>query len=453
MNRKEKRELEKEANYLFDLVKTMKHFFKNFDELLVQVDDPRHQSYITYDTDVLLLVTILKNLFNMNSMRSMTESFNRDECIENVKRILNKQDLEELPHYDTINNFLSALDPEELEKIRSQMIKDLLKKRCFEKYRIEDKYWGVIIDGTGLFSFDEKHCEHCLRREYKDEKGNIVKTIYQHHVLEAKLVVGDMVLSIASEFIENESEDVTKQDCELKAFYRMEKKLKKVFNRLPICIIGDSLYACENVFHICGENKWRYMLRFKEGRIKSVAEEFNAIKQLEKELEQGADCSSGSLDYMVDGKKQGEIFWVNDIAYNQRKLNVLECTLKTEDETEQKFTFITDIRISKRNARAVIDTGRNRWKIENQGFNNQKNVRYHIEHANSHNYTAMKNHYLLTQIADILMQLFEKGTKLLKAIKKTAIKISSDLLESFRGHKLTDEDITKLGKPIQIRFT
>ncbi|MBU8565663.1 hypothetical protein KM914_04290 [Virgibacillus pantothenticus] len=61
--------------------------------------------------------------------------------------------------------------------------------------------------------------------------------------------------SIASEFIENESEDVEKQDCERNAFYRMEKKLKSTFKRLPICIIADSLYACENVFQLCDRNK------------------------------------------------------------------------------------------------------------------------------------------------------------------------------------------------------
>lgn len=44
---------------------------------------------------------------------------------------------------------------------------------------------------------------------------------------EAKLVVGDMVLSIGTEFIENESEDVKKQDCELKAFYRLAEKIKQ----------------------------------------------------------------------------------------------------------------------------------------------------------------------------------------------------------------------------------
>ena len=67
--------------------------------------------------------------------------------------------------------------------------------------------------------------------------------------------------------------------------------------------------------------------------------------------------------------------------------------------------------------------GRSR-KIENEGFNNQKNLRYNIEYANSLDYTTMKNHYVLTQIADIIMQLFMKGLKIFKVVKKTAREIS-----------------------------
>lgn len=100
-----------------------------------------------------------------------------------------------------------------------------------------------------------------------------------HHVLETKLVVGDMVLSIASEFIENESEDISKQDCELNAFQRLQKKLKQAFKRLPICILADSLYASQVVFDVFKANDWRYSIRFKN-RIKSIAEEFESLKQL-----------------------------------------------------------------------------------------------------------------------------------------------------------------------------
>ena len=51
----------------------------------------------------------------------------------------------------------------------------------------------------------------------------------------------------------------------------------------------------------------------------------------------------------------------------------------------------------------MILAGRGCWKIDNEGFNNQKNGIYRIEHLNSRNSNAMKNHYLLTQIADILI--------------------------------------------------
>src|SRR5699024_716786 len=124
---------------------------------------------------------ILKNACNVTSMRGMTNQFNKEECIENVKKVLHLEELDELPHYDTINQFLSALNPVEIEKIRTYMIKELLKKRCFDDYRIDGKYWGIIIDGTCLFSFDKKHCDHCLRRLYTNEETGEKKTIYMHH--------------------------------------------------------------------------------------------------------------------------------------------------------------------------------------------------------------------------------------------------------------------------------
>ena len=68
-----------------------------------------------------------------------------------------------------------------------------------------------------------------------------------------------------------------------------------------------------------------------------------------------------------------------------------------------RFCWITDIKLAKRNLEEMILAGRGRWKIENEGFNNQKNGIYRIEHLNSRNSNAMKNHYLLTQIADILI--------------------------------------------------
>jgi hypothetical protein len=51
--------------------------------------------------------------------------------------------------------------------------------------------------------------------------------------------------------------------------------------------------------------------------------------------------------------------------------------------------------------------GRKCWKIENEGFNRQKNWQGDITYACSWNIQAMKNHYLMLQISDTIKQLYE----------------------------------------------
>ncbi len=433
ITRKEKREKQKKINFFEEFIRIKKHFFKGINSRLKGVKDKRHQSYIEYTPDIILFTIIMKNVTALKSMNQMTTEFNTEECINNVAKALDYEELEELPHYDTINNFLKKLNPKEIEKIRHYMIGELFKKRCLEKYRLIDKYWTIAVDATGIASFSERHCKHCLKKEYRNkETGKIEKTIYFHYVLEAKLVVGDMVFSIDTEFIENE-ETYEKQDCELKAFKRLAERLKKNYKRLPICILGDSLYAVDPIFKLCEENNWKYIFTFKEGRTKSIWSEFEKLKALEHNSN-NKGCT-----------------WVNEIAYKENLVNVLEAKL-VKDNEEKKFAFITNIPIKEKNAERILFAGRSRWKIENEGFNNQKNIKNNIEHLCCENYNAMKNHYLLAQLADILRQLFECGYELIRSLKVSIKEISSRILDSFHRKLLTLEDITNLNKRIQIRY-
>ena len=81
------------------------------------------------------------------------------------------------------------------------------------------------------------------------------------------------------------------------------------------------------------------------------------------------------------------------------------------------------------------------WRPGQPGGDNQKNIRYGIQHADSLDYNAMKCHYLLTQISDILLQLYEKGRPGIREAKNTIKNISSSLLKSF-GEPITGEDIS-----------
>jgi hypothetical protein len=434
--RKKRREKESRINFFGEFIKVKDHFFRDLAKQMKKVKDPRNPSYIKYGTDELLFPVVVKNACGIISMSSMTEKFNKDECISNMAAALGYECLEELPHYDTINNFLSRLEPEEIGTIRDSMIRELFRKRSLEGYRLFGKYWCIAVDATQLYSFSEKHCEHCLKKEYRNkDTGEIERTVYYHTVLEAKLIIGDMVFSIATEFVENEDENASKQDCELNAFKRLAGKLKKMYPKLPVCLLGDSLYACGPVFEICEKNNWRYLFRFKDGRIKTVAEEFHSIKKLEEQNRDG-------------------ITWVNGIGYNGNEVNMAEAMEEAEDGSVRTFVFITDIRITKRNAGELVSAGRSRWKIENEGFNSQKTWIGSIEHACSRNCNAMKNHYLIVQIAEILRQLYVKGASGIKDLNKGIMEISSCLLESFRTRTLTNnEDISKIEKRMQIRFS
>ncbi len=109
-------------------------------------------------------------------------------------------------------------------------------------------------------------------------------TEYYYYILEAKIVLHpDIIVSIMTEFVENTNgEEAEKQDCERNACYRLMGRLKKEFPRLPICFCADSLYACEKIFAICHDSGWHYILRFKEGSIPTVAEEYRSLKKTEK---------------------------------------------------------------------------------------------------------------------------------------------------------------------------
>lgn len=163
------------------------------------------------------------------------------------------------------------------------------------------------MDTTQFYTFKEKNDDQCLTRTFTNKETGEKTTQYYHSLLEAKIVLGDdLVVSIASEFVENDGEDADqqkkmsaeeiKQDCETKAFLRLAEKLKKAFPRLPICIMGDNLYASEKVFQICNDNQWKYLIRFKDGSIPIVAWEFHLLKER-------------------------EVIWVNEISYNKRMVN------------------------------------------------------------------------------------------------------------------------------------
>lgn len=437
MTKKEKRERKKKDRGIIDFMRVTNHFFHNLRDWILEMEDPRDQRYITYTQADLGYMAILKNICGQYTMRGMEENFNKETCIDTLRFLSGNTKLNEMPHYDTLNYYLEKLSPECLSDLRKKMVNHLIRGKAFHRGRLLGKYWRVILDGTGLFYFREKHCDNCLCTTRKTEEGKSIKQYY-HKVVEAKLVLSDqVVISLGTEFVENENENVSKQDCETNAAKRLLKKIKKDYPRLPVCIQGDALYATEPLMKLCRETyHWEYIFTQKDTRQKNLSEGFEWIKE-------GED----SERYIGLCKEKGSACFANHVevvAGKREVMNVFEYEYEPDGKKGQRicFQWVSSLEVTKRNLEEMIEAGRGRWKIENEGFNNQKNGLYRIEHLNSKNSKAMKNHYLLTQISDILMQLYLAWNPYIRELKQSKKNTSSWLLESFRRHTVTDEDVS-----------
>ena len=422
MNRKERRNKKKDLNILEDVITIINQYFPELINKFEGLTDIRHQSYVKYKMKVIFMVRLMGLISSIKSMNELTEEFNTEEAIKNIAQICGLE-LEEIPHCDTINDIFENVKVEEIEAIIKYMINRMIRNKMFDKFKIRDKYYHVIVDGTGLASSRKKYNKNCLVKNKRDKKGNEYQE-YSTYVLEAKLVIGNMVFSIGSEFVENEEENIEKQDCETKAFKRLAEKIKKEYPRMKIIVGADALYASKPVMDICKEKGWKYIIRFKEGAIPTLYKEFEEIVKKDNE------------------SKKENYEYVTKLDYQEEKVNIMK---NVDKDTKIEYMYMTDLPVSDKNIEATIGIGRKRWKIENEGFNIQKNGTFDIGHLYSKDTTAIKVHYLMIQIAHIIRQLLEKGIKELKLkLKEISHQLKNQLIS-------INSNLTVL-KKIQLRF-
>ena len=399
---------------------------------LEEISDPRHQSYIRYSSRVLLATRILSAIFYINSMRKTSEEFNSETVIANIGYLCGEE-LKELPYWETVNNYLKRVNPQELQKAVCELARRLIRSKAFDGARIRGKFWQVLIDGTGIVASRTELDGNYIFRVY--HKGTEQEyTQYEYYALEAKLVLADnIVVSVMTEFVENKDGEWEKQDCERKACERLMKRLKEMFPNLWICIGADSLYANKPFFPACEECHWRYIVRFKEGSIPTLFQECEALRKLDGNPGKGSNCR---YDF------------VNGIDYAGHSLNYLKYE---EDAKPHPFVFLTDLSLSHRNALATAFYGRRRWKIENQGFNEQKNHGFALGHLFSRNCQAMKNHYYLIQIGHMIAQIMDAWKSLWEDIRQSKEQKHRRILESWKTQRLSECDL-EVPSRFQIRL-
>jgi hypothetical protein len=393
-------------------VQTSRHFFPDLNAWLGRLPDTRDPGSRVYTTAFLAWWGLGLYLAQLGARRQLDYELRDGGAVvlANFNRLAQAEQTT-LPVHDTLDHFLGHVAVAGWERLRTQMVQRLLRMKALDAARLLGRP-VLLIDGTGWICFPRRHCPDCLVQRHGP------KALYLHQVLEAKLLgPAGVVVSLDSEFIDNadaggrtgKGADAIKQDCELRALARMLPRIKRAYPQLPFVLALDSLYGCGPAFALAERFGWSFVVTFKEGRTPTLWREFRALLP---------QCPENVLRReWADGPAQ-EFRWVTRLDYEDSegrrwKLNGLECTETAPAGERQYFAWLTGLPVNRKTVAEIAQKGgRYRWKVENEGFNRQKNSGLNLEHVYSTDPEKAKAYYLLLQIAFVLVQLLERGSLL-----------------------------------------
>jgi hypothetical protein len=444
------------------MVQTIRHFLPELNDWIDEIEDPRFPPLIIYSKRFMVWWGLMLFLPKLSSRRQLDFQLSDEDTnvLANLNRLAGSKQTTR-PVNKTLENFLGGIRDHPVAVLRKKAVNRLIRMKVLDDARVQGRFL-VAVDGSGYLSFRQKHCEHCLTRKHGET------TTYMHQALEAKVGgPAKTVFSIGTEFIDNRdtakspagsSEDRVKQDCELKALRRLMPKIRADFPQLRICLNGDALFACGEGFQIAKDNHCDYIYVFKQGRLPALWDDFQALLALD---------SNPPVEVWTAKDTRQEYRWVGlqytDSDNRRWSFTGIHYREFAGDNIRSEWAWVTSLKV---NAKTVVEIattgGRERWRIENEGFNAQKNDGMNMEHAYSHaNYAS---YYLLMQIAHLVIQLVEKGSLLRQlaqqAGQRTAVKLfgslknmADRLLESLRNLCWPDEVFdSELAGKIQIRF-
>lgn len=421
-----KRRLRKDKTLIKELFEIIQKYCPDLLNKFSNLTDIRNPSYIKYSMKVVCVTRLLGLLCGISELVPLSDTFNTQNTINNIS-IICKEKLEEIPYWETIQDVFKKMSIKELREIQKYIVKAFIRSKMFDKYKFDGAF-QLIFDGTGLSHHNYNLNNNCLSRTSKDGI-----TTYYKYVLECKLCVGPLVISLDTEFIENEKIDneKQKQDCETNAFKRMVKRIKKNYPKQKFLITGDALYATEPIIAICEKYHWFYIFNLKPERLKYINE-----------------CFEGNI--LLENETTHKHYYLStNIDYQNHLLHVFKYIENEGSSSEKNFRYISNIFVNNDNIKEIVFLGRKRWKIENEGFYTQKHRTFCITHMCSRDDNASKCHYFFIQFAHTFRQLLEKGHKTIRDLKLKIKEVSVFILDSLTSKS---PNLIEINLNFQLRF-
>jgi hypothetical protein len=389
--------------------------------------DPR--TFHKYAATILVMMAILMLCTLSKSRRGFQNigETSRDGLCSTLATLTGEK-VVDVPHVDTMNNFLETLDPSFLIGLITQITGELIRQKVLNPLRRNGKL-PLYIDATELMRSRIRHCQNCLTTVHN--RGTPEEYTEYHHAMLLSCIIAPngLVVPVAVEFLENVVDEhgnlvYDKQDCESNSLYRLEKQLCLHFPKTQFYFIFDGLYTNQNIVSATvnhgGEGQGEYSAVLKEKSCPAVRQEIRKLLS----QQGGSDGKKNCLTYkrsIPAPHKKGEpkqwhtfvyeYSWCSNVTFGKHSLHFITFTQSCVDRGGNRIEkqcyhneWLTTDRPNAKNVAELVDLYRRRWKIENEGNQTQKKE-YGLEHGFGTMRHAWKNYPLLIQIAQLFNSL------------------------------------------------
>jgi hypothetical protein len=354
------------------------------------------------DTEI-ALADALMSAFAMFSLKAPSLlAFDKERAEGNLQTIYG---IARVPCDTHMREILDPVFPKVLRPVFKSVFRQLQRGKALEAMTFLDGHYLLALDGTEYFSSKTIHCASCLHKVHRN--GSIT---YYHQMLGAAIIHPDMreVVPLMPEPIVKQ-DGTEKNDCARNAAKRFIAKLRQDHPHLKFIVTEDSLSSNAPHIETLHDAGCHYILGVKEGDHASLFKQVQAAEQ------------AGRLTYYERHDRAAGVVhrfrFVNDVPLNASRadgrVNVIEYWEIGQDQV-QHFSWVTDLRVSKRNVYQLMRGGRARWKMENETFNTLKNQGYNFEHNYGHGEqnlsvvfaTMMMLAFLVDQVQQLCCALF-----------------------------------------------
>jgi Transposase DDE domain len=288
--------------------------------------------------------------------------------------------IDQTPTDPHIRNLLDPLAPTELFPLFPQILAQLDQAGALARYRDVHETLLVPLDGTQYFSSQQIHCPQCSQRTLPNGT-----TQYSHTVITPLVVKPGLphVLPLEPIFIEPQ-DGATKQDCEQTAAKRWVQQYGAAYAAYHVTLLGDDLYCHQPLCQAVRDQQLNFIFVCKPDSHVHLYEWLAFLAAAE------------PLPTLTRRQWNGRFveLWtyrfVNGVPLRASDdamlVNWGELIITRQDTGEQLYhnAFATNYELTVTTIESVVQAGRTRWKVENEGNNVLKNRGYHLEHNFGH---------------------------------------------------------------------